>query len=331
MSRSLSQVTTLRRLARVYRRILVVVLPAALACEGAGETLAPDVPGDGSPSESVAAADVIGALATNRILFSSFTADSGSDVWTMDPLGGTQARLTSFTGVESEPRWSYDRKHVAFVRMRNGKTDIYLADADGTHKHWASATQSTTSVSSPSWAPNGTHLLVKVDYQGYPCLAKLDLATGNVGLVAPKGLFAQLGYTPVYNPAGTSIYFVDFSLMSIKRFIPNGSLTTVITSTNYLADPAVSPDGTRLAYAKEAVPGNYEIFVFNLATKTAKRLTYSSAMDVTPTWSPDGTKLAFMSTRSGKSQIYTMNSSTGGGVTRITSKAYGAKAPAWTP
>jgi TolB protein len=330
MPRSLSQVTTLRRLARVYRRILVVALPAALACHGAGDALAPDGAGDPSPSESVAAADLVGALATNRIVFSSFTADGGTDVWTMDPQGGTQIRLTSFTGVENDPRWSYDRKHLAFVRIRNGKTDIYLADADGTHKHWASATQSALSVSSPSWAPNGTHLLVKVDYQGYPCLAKLDLATGNVGLVASKGLFAQTGYAPVYDPTGTSIYFVDWSLWSIKRFTPNGSLTTVLTSTSYLADPAVSPDGTRLAYAKEATPGNYEIFVLNLATKVAKRLTYSGGNDLTPTWSPDGTKLGFVSMRSGKSQIYTMNSSTGGGVTKITSKTYGAKAPSWT-
>jgi hypothetical protein len=27
---------------------------------------------------------------------------------------------------------------------------------------------------------------VRVDFQGYPSLAKLDLATGNVALVAPK-------------------------------------------------------------------------------------------------------------------------------------------------
>jgi Tol biopolymer transport system component len=330
MPRSLSQVTILRRLARVYRRILVVALPAALACQGAGDTLAPDGAGDSSPPEAVAAApDALGALTTNRIVFSSFTADGGTDVWTMDPQGGTQARLTSFTGVENDPKWSYDRKHVAFVRIRNGMTDIFLADADGTNKHWASATQSTTSVFSPSWAPNGTHLLVNVDFQGYPSLAKLDLATGKVALVAPKGLFAQIGYAPVYDPTGTSIYFVDWSLWNIKRFTPNGSLTTVVTSTSYLADPAVSPDGTRLAYAKEATPGNYEIFVLNLATKTAKRLTYSGGNDISPTWSPDGTKLAFMSLRSGKPQIYTMNSSTGGGVTKITSKTYGAKTPAW--
>ena len=311
-------------------RILALALPAVLAaCQGAGDALAPDGAGDRMSPDPVAAPDLLAALTTSRIVFSSSTSDGGADVWTMDPQGGTQTRLTSFTGLESDPRWSYDHKHVAFVRSRNGRSDIYLADADGTHKHWATATQSTNSVDSPSWAPGGSHLLVHVDIQGTPVLAKLDLATGYLSLVAPNGLAAQTGYQPVYDPTGKTIYFVDWSLMSIKRFTPNGSLTTVVTSTSYLVDPSVSPDGTRLAYAKEVVPGNFEIFVLNLSTKVATRLTNNGSNDQSPTWSPDGARLAFTSTRSGKRQIYTMNSSTGGGVTRITSKAYGARSPSW--
>jgi hypothetical protein len=73
---------------------------------------------------------LLGALTTNRLVFSSFTADGGSDVWTMDPQGGSQTRLTSFTGVENDPKWSYDHSRVAFVRIRNSLTDIYLADLD---------------------------------------------------------------------------------------------------------------------------------------------------------------------------------------------------------
>ena len=73
---------------------------------------------------------------------------------------------------------------------------------------------------------------------------------------------------------------------------------------------------------------NSEIYVLNLATKVTKRLTFNGAVDQSPTWSPDGTKLAFSSYRTGKMQIYTMNSSTGGSVTRITSRTYGAFSPA---
>jgi Tol biopolymer transport system component len=96
-----------------------------------------------------------------------------------------------------------------------------------------------------------------------------------------------------------------------------------------LGEPALSPDRTRLAFTKAVTPSNGEIFVLNLTTNVTKRLTYNSAGDFAPKWSPDGTKIAFASTRSGKLQIWTMSSATGGSLTRITSRTYGAGYPAW--
>jgi TolB protein len=256
-------------------------------------------------------------------------ANNGADLWTMGPLGGSLAHLTTFTGGEMDPSWSYDHKHIAFLRLRNGVPDIYLVDADGTNKRWARSVSYPSSIDMPSWSPDGTHLLVRVVFQGIPCLAKLDLATGNLALVAPAGLFGLEGSYPTYDPTGKTIIYLDRAYKNIKRFTPGGALTTVFTSSMYLAHLALSPDGTRLAYVAGVTATNSEIYVLNLATKVTKRLTYNSAADQNPTWSPDGTKLAFASYRTGKMQIWTMNSSTGGSLTRITSRTYGATAPAW--
>ena len=51
-----------------------------------------------------------------------------------------------------------------------------------------------------------------------------------------------------------------------------------------------------------------------------RRLTNNPADDVEPSYSPNGTRIAFRSDRSGNSQIYTMNPD-GSGVTRITTSA----------
>lgn len=337
MSRSISQVATLRRLARVYRRMLALAVPAALAsCQGAADSLAPDAAGDPSapaaaPATEAAASapNLLVALASDRIVFSDLTGNGGADLWTMGPLGGTLAHLTTFTGGEIDPSWSYDHKHIAFIRLRNGVPDIYLVDADGTNKHWARSVTYPSSIDMPSWSPDGTHLLVRVVFQGLPCLAKLDLATGNLALVAPTGVFGLEGSYPIYDPTGKTIIYLDRAYKNIRRFTPGGALTTVFTSSMYLAHLAISPDGTRLAYVAGVTNSNSEIYVLNLATKVTKRLTYNSASDYDPTWSPDGTKLAFASNRTGKMQIWTMNSSTGGSLTRITSRTYGAFAPAW--
>ena len=339
MSASIAQVAALRRLARVYRRILVLAVPAALAgCQGAADSFAPDATaaGDLSPAaaesataEAVPSSGTIAALATDRIVFSSLTA-TGSDIWTMSPAGSSATRLTSYSGTERGPRWSWDRKQIAFVRQRNGLADIFVMNADGTNKHWARPTAYSSTIDMPSWSPDGSHLLVRVGVQGF-LLAKLDLATGNLSLIAPAGALGVDGSYPVYDPTGKTIFYVDNTLKVIKRFTPGGAVTTVLSPGIWVADLAPSPDGSKLAYDGGATGQSNEIFVLNLATKVVKRLTNNSVPDYTPSWSPDGTKFAFASLRSGgKLQVYTMNSSTGGGVTKITSKTYGAYAPAWT-
>jgi TolB protein len=63
---------------------------------------------------------------------------------------------------------------------------------------------------------------------------------------------------------------------------------------------------------------------------SVSRLTSNPAYDGVPTWSPDGSRIAFESTRSGKSQIWTMNAATGGSQTRITHTATDEKYPAWS-
>jgi hypothetical protein len=66
MSRSFSQAPTLRRLARVYRRVLALSVPAALAaCQGATDALAPDgADVEGAPSPVPTA-----LVGSNRIAF----------------------------------------------------------------------------------------------------------------------------------------------------------------------------------------------------------------------------------------------------------------------
>ena len=339
MSRSISQIATLRRLARVYRRMLALAVPAALAaCQGAADSLAPDAAGDPSaPAAAPAAAEALpssgflGALVSNnRIAFMGYTADERSDIWTMGPLGGNLAHLTTFTGYETDPSWSFDHKRIAFTRVRNGSNDIFLMNADGTSKQWARSVTYPGNIDMPSWSPDGARLLVRVWLQGIPSLATIDLATGNMSLVAPMGMFGVPGSYPIYDSAGKTILFVDNTRKVIKRFTPGGTLTTVLTSSVWVRDLAISPDGTRLAYTAEVAPANTEIHVLSLATKVTKRLTFNSTDDYGPTWSPDGTKLAFGSYRTGIPQIWTMSSSTGGSLVRITSRTFGAGWPAWT-
>ena len=61
------------------------------------------------------------------------------------------------------------------------------------------------------------------------------------------------------------------------------------TLTNGPMDPAPAPDGRRMAFASRGW-----LWVFDPATGTATRVTHGSGMDSRPTWSPDGSRIAFV-------------------------------------
>jgi Tol biopolymer transport system component len=66
--------------------------------------------------------------------------------------------------------------------------------------------------------------------------------------------------------------------------------------------PQFSPDGTRLA-----LHVGRDVNVLDLNTRTVHPLTQDPANGMYPTWSPDGQRIAFMSWRNGKTELFTMN------------------------
>jgi eukaryotic-like serine/threonine-protein kinase len=62
--------------------------------------------------------------------------------------------------------------------------------------------------------------------------------------------------------------------------------------------PALSPDGRVLA-VERSVNGNSDVWLIDLARDVPDRFTFGAAHEVFPTWSPDGSRVAFSSTRNG--------------------------------
>ena len=75
---------------------------------------------------------------------------------------------------------------------------------------------------------------------------------------------------------------------------------------------------------------NPELYVMNDDGSNQTNLTNVLAPDVEPVWSPDGSKIAFVSDRDLPSEIYVMNAD-GSNITRLTNNFKSDRDPSWPP
>jgi dipeptidyl aminopeptidase/acylaminoacyl peptidase len=98
-------------------------------------------------------------------------------------------------------------------------------------------------------------------------------------------------------------------------------------------DPAWSPDGRRIAFARGVPGGNYDIYVMNANGSGVTRITSSPRADRYPAWSPSGALIAYRGyakpTPPGGSQIFVVHPD-GSGATALP-KTFGGDQPSWAP
>ena len=101
-----------------------------------------------------------------------------------------------------------------------------------------------------------------------------------------------------------------------------------------ISAPEVSPDGKWVTYAistpdMEANRGVSNVWMIATAGGEAIQIT-QSGRDASPSWSPDGKTLAFLSSRDGNSQVYLL-SMDGGEAKKLTQLSTGADSFKWSP
>ena len=100
---------------------------------------------------------------------------------------------------------------------------------------------------------------------------------------------------------------------AIYRMKPDGTNVTRLTQSGSASDyqPALSPDGSKILFVSSGratdVKNTVQIYVMNSDGSSAKRLTNSAGSNLSPSWSFDGRKILFDSTRDGNEEIYSMN------------------------
>jgi Tol biopolymer transport system component len=229
----------------------------------------------------------------NGKLVFTHTRDGNVEIYVMNADGGGQVRLTNNPAFDGDPVWSPDGTRIVFTSSRDGNEEIYSMNADG-----SSQTRLTNNVAldrTPTWSPDGSQIAFASNRDS----TNFDIFVMNADGTSPTNISDGVN--------------------------------------NDFQDPDWSPDGTRIACSQASVVngvrGLYGVLVMGADGTNQTRLTAAGNVDITPRWSPDGSKLAFASDRVGNFgtfEVFSMNAN-GTNQTRLTNNLNENSRPAWSP
>lgn len=229
--------------------------------------------------------------------------------WTRTPSAAaveSATQVTNSAGLELDAAISPDGKLVAYVAGPINRSRVFVRQLSGGIARPLVETDN-GSQRTPRWSPDGQQITFLV---------------GQTLLVAPalggpaRVLIDASGYdyaSPTLSPDGSTIAFAKQDGIYL-RGAAGGPVTRLVPARwpSYLV---WSPDGRRLAYVcdnawyvySSAMLGNIApstIWVADVASQRATRITEPAHLNAAPTWRADGRALFYVSSRGGGRDIY---------------------------
>jgi Tol biopolymer transport system component len=241
-----------------------------------------------------------------------------------------------------QPAWSPGGARIAYwgVRGTSGQRDIWTAAADGSDAA-AGAVPITRDQAldwSPTWSPDGRHLYFSSTRGGTMNLWRvaIDEKTGRtLGEPEPVTTPSTWSGNLSFSRDGSRLAFASLDYRSTllrvgfdpARETLTGVPVPIVKGTHPIRDHELSPDGAWIAFTEA---GREDLFVARVDGSQYTRLTDDAFRDRGPSWSPDGTRIAFYSDRSGGYDLWAIRPD-GSGLTALTAGSAQAGWPAWSP
>lgn len=263
-----SQVNTYRCIVALFVAVsaLITVIPSSLSAqESMGDLYLPLIQSQPPPPPS-------------RIVFErSQTVGNRwiGDIYTMNPDGSDQIRLTDSSSWNGRPDWSPDGRKIVFVSGRDGNNNIYIMNADGTGE--IQLTDDLGQEDDPAWSPDGSKIVFN---------RGLEMRVMNTDGIQPisSTVYLGLGSRPDWSPDGSKIvYTIGRDLFVINA---DGTDKTSLKDDRIAEHDATwSPDGSKIAFWSIRNDERH-IYVINVdgTNETELTVTDPPAGDRHPSW-----------------------------------------------
>jgi dipeptidyl aminopeptidase/acylaminoacyl peptidase len=212
---------------------------------------------------------------------------SETRIW-MKSIGGGKAIPITMKGFSaSDPQWSPDGKYLSFISSRkNEHAQVWILNRKGGEGQQLTSIKQ--GVREYTWSPDGKKLALAIK----DTVKKKDEKKPEPTVITQ--LKFKRDYTGYLDTLSTHLYTFDLDADSLVQ----------VTSGQYSeSNPVWSPDGSRIAFVSNRTKqpdtnSNSDIWVVdanNSNKKTyLKQITTNPGSDRSPTWSPDGKSIAYI-------------------------------------
>lgn len=204
-------------------------------------------------------------------------------VYVQSLVTGARQAIAAFRGSNSAPAWSPDGKRLAVTLTRDGGSQLFLINADGSGAPQR-LTQSSAIDTEANFSPDGQSILFTSDRGGGPQIYRIAVSGGAAQRVTFEGTY---NVSPRHSPDGKSFTFIQRNggrfNVAVQDFATRQ--LQVLTDGGIDESPSFAPNGKIILYATE-VRGRGILAAVSSDGRIKQRFTADVGDAREPAWSP---------------------------------------------